>query len=54
MSGRSKIRIYYDSNDYDEAYVVGFDQAKDLALLKLDAPTAKRKPAVLCSRMIQW
>lgn len=49
LNGRSKIRIYYDSNDYDEAYVVGFDQAKDLALLKLDAPTAKRKPAVLCS-----
>lgn len=49
LTGRSKIRIYYNSSDYDEAYVVGFDQAKDLALLKLDAPTVERKPVVLCS-----
>ena len=27
LTGRSKIRIYYNSSDYDEAYVVGFDQA---------------------------
>ena len=25
LTGRSKIRIYYNSSDYDEAYVVGFE-----------------------------
>ena len=43
-TGRCKIRIYYDSNDFAEGYFVGGDSIKDVALLKLDAPTAKRKP----------
>ena len=43
MQGRSKIRVYYDSKDYEEAYVVGYDSIKDLAVLKLGAPTNKRK-----------
>ena len=42
MTGRSKIRVYYDSEDYEEAYVVGYDSIKDIALLKLGAPTEKR------------
>lgn len=44
MQGRSKIRVYYDSRDYEEAYVVGYDSIKDIALLKLGAPTSKRAP----------
>lgn len=42
MTGRSKIRVYYDSKDFEEAYIVGFDSIKDIALLKLAAPTEKR------------
>ena len=41
--GRAKIRVFFDSNDFVEAYVVDADSAKDIALLKLDAPTDKRK-----------
>ena len=47
MSGRAKIRVYYDSNDFEEAYIVGFDSIKDIALLKLGAPTDKRIPIPL-------
>ena len=43
MTGRSKIRVYYDSKDYEEAYVVGYDAIKDVAVLKLANPTSKRK-----------
>lgn len=49
MQGRSKVRVYYDSRDYEEAYVVGFDASKDVALLKLNSATDKRKPVTLCS-----
>lgn len=42
MTGRSKIRVYYDSEDYEEAYIVGYDSIKDIALLKLGTPTEKR------------
>lgn len=49
MQGRSKVRVYYDSSDYEEAYVVGYDASKDVALLKLSSATDKRKPVSLCS-----
>lgn len=49
MQGRSKIRVYYDSNDYEEAYLVSGDKSKDIAILKLGAATPKRKPIALCS-----
>lgn len=49
MRGRSKVRVYYDSRDYEEAYVVGFDASKDVALLKLNSATDKRRPVTLCS-----
>ena len=49
MRGRSKVRVYYDSKDYEEAYVVDFNESKDIALLKLSGTTDKRKPVVLCS-----
>ena len=47
MSGRSKIRIYYNSSDYDEAYLVDYDESRDIALLKLGSPTDERKPLPL-------
>lgn len=48
IRGRSIIKVYYDSNDYEEAYVVGYNQDKDVALLKLASPTSKRKALALC------
>ena len=45
---RAKIRAYYDSDDYDEAYLVGYDAIKDIAVLKLDKPTSKRTALALC------
>lgn len=47
--GKMKIRVYYDSNTYEEAYVVDYDENKDIAVLKLDKATDKRKPLALCS-----
>lgn len=48
ITARSKIRVYYSSNDYEEAYVVGYDEIKDIAVLKLDKPTSKRTALALC------
>lgn len=49
MTGRSKIRVYYDSGDFEEAYVVDYDEQKDVAVLRLAAPTNKRSPMKLTS-----
>jgi len=49
MSGRSKIRVYYDSKDYEEAYLVDSSESKDIAILKLDSATSKRKAIPLLS-----
>lgn len=46
-SGRAKIRVYYDANDYEEAYIVGNSSTKDIAILKLDKPTTKRSSLTL-------
>lgn len=45
--GRSKIRVYFDSSTYEEAYVVEYSEAKDVAILKLANPTNLRKPIPL-------
>lgn len=47
--GRMKIRAYFDSKNYEEAYVVAHKKIKDLAVLKLDVATTERKGLVLCS-----
>lgn len=49
LTGRSKIRVYYSSTEFEEAYTVAYDSSKDLAVLKLGAPTSKREPLTLCS-----
>ena len=36
------LRVYFGSGDYEEAYVVASDEAQDVALLRLGAPTEKR------------
>lgn len=47
ISGRAKIRVYFDSQDYEDAYVVGVDSVRDVAILRLNAPTNKRQPLAL-------
>ncbi len=47
--GRAKIRVYYDSRDYEEAYYVWGDDLKDVAVLKLGNPTNKRAAIALQS-----
>jgi len=47
LVGRAKIRAYFDSDEYVEAYIVGYDEKKDIALLRLDKPTNDRVPLKL-------
>lgn len=49
VKGKWKIRVYFDSSDYEEAYIVDYDEKKDIAVLKLDKPTDKRTALPLCS-----
>lgn len=44
LTGRSKIRIYFDSSDYEDAFLVAGDESKDIAILKLASETTKRSP----------
>lgn len=47
ISGRAKVRAYYDSKDYEEAFVVGYDSIRDIAILRLANSTSKRTPLAL-------
>lgn len=46
---KSYVRVYYDSRDYVEAYVVGYNEVADVAVLRLEEPTNKRSALQLCS-----
>lgn len=46
--GKALIKVFYDSNDSEEAYVVESDSVKDVAVLKLASPTTKRVPLKIC------
>lgn len=46
---RAKIRVFYSSDNYDEAYVIDYNETKDIAILKLASPTSERKAIPLCS-----
>lgn len=46
-SGESSLMVVYDQNSIEEAYVVDYDSEKDLALLRIAAPTKRRKPLTL-------
>lgn len=48
-TARCKVRAYYDSSTYDEAYIVEYNASMDVAILRLDNPTSQRKPIALCS-----
>lgn len=38
-----KVRVYFDSKNYEEAYVIDYNETKDIALLKLASATDERK-----------
>lgn len=46
-AGNGVLRIAYDKDTFEEAYVVTYDAEKDIAVLKLANPTDKRKPLKL-------
>ncbi|MBR1693258.1 MAG: trypsin-like peptidase domain-containing protein [Lachnospiraceae bacterium] len=46
---RVTMRVYYSSSEFEEAYVVAYDDTKDIAILKLENPTSKRKAFLLHS-----
>lgn len=45
---RAKVYVHFSPNDRVEAYIVTYDEVKDLAVLKLAAPTSKREALSLC------
>jgi S1-C subfamily serine protease len=48
-SVKVKLRVYFDQDDYVEAYVEDYNETKDIALLRLSSETDERKPIALCS-----
>lgn len=49
LTAKFMIRVYFSSKDYEEAYVVDYNETKDIALLKLGDATDERKALPLCS-----
>lgn len=47
MDFRIGLRVYYDENDYEEVFVAAYNSTTDIAIIKLSAPTDKRKAAKL-------
>ena len=47
VRGYAELRVYYDSSYFVQAALVGVDEARDLALLKLADPTTERTPLAL-------
>lgn len=37
------LRVYFDANEYVEAYIVDYDEPQDIALLRTESPVEKRK-----------
>lgn len=46
---RAKIRAYFDSENYEELYMVEYNKSQDIAVLRLAEPTSLRKPLPLKS-----
>lgn len=47
-NARAFIKVYFNSEEYVEAYAVDYDAKKDLALLRLEAPTDRRTSLKIC------
>lgn len=48
-AARMGLRVYYGKDEYEEAYVVDSDSTRDIAIVKLENPTDKRKSIKLRS-----
>lgn len=48
-TAKISMRVYFNSNDYVEAYVVDYDEQQDIALLRTESPVTQRKALSLCS-----
>lgn len=46
-SGSSLLRVFFSQDEIEEAYVVEYNEEKDLAILRLSEPTPLRKPLKL-------
>lgn len=51
MTGKMILRVYYNQNDYEEAYFIASDEAQDVALLRLAKPTSKRVALALSEKV---
>lgn len=49
LTVKVKVRVYFDSKSYEEAYVVDYNETKDIALLKLASATDERKAIPICN-----
>lgn len=45
--GYLTMRVYFEQDDYSNAFVVDYDEVKDIALLRLETPTDQRSPLTL-------
>ena len=45
--GGGELKVVFDKDDEAEAYLVDYDYEKDIAVLKLEAPTDKRAPLLM-------
>ena len=45
--GQGTLQVLFDKQTSEEAYIVAYDDEKDIALLKLQEPTSMRKPLLL-------
>lgn len=49
LTAKFHVRVYFDSKNYEEAYVVDYNETKDIALLRLASSTDERKALPVCS-----
>lgn len=49
LTVKVKVRVYFDSKEYEEAYVIDYNETKDIALLRLASATDERKALPICS-----
>lgn len=49
LTVKFRVRVYFDSKNYEEAYVIDYNETKDIALLKLASATDERKALPVCS-----
>lgn len=49
LTVKFRVRVYFDSKNYQEAYVIDYNETKDIALLKLASATDERRALPVCS-----